>query len=57
MEQFGNIKVRYWVGIPYLYFIGTMGGNIIYDALVIGILAGFTDIIRERGDGAPPAAR
>ena len=51
------MKIRYWIGIPYLMFVASMGGNVIYDALVIGILAGFTDIIRERGDGAPPPAR
>ena len=43
------MKLRYLFGIPYLFFFGMMGGDIIYDALVIGVLAGFTDIIREGG--------
>ena len=45
------MKLRYLFGIPYLFFFGMMGGDIIYDALVIGVLAGFTDIIREGGNG------
>ena len=47
------MKLRYLFGIPYLFFLGMMGGDIIYDALVIGVLAGFTDIYRE-GGGRPP---
>ena len=45
------MKLRYLFGIPYLFFMGTMSGNIIYDALVIGVLAGITDIIQEGGNG------
>ena len=48
-----TIKLRYLVGIPYLYFIGTMSGNILFDAAVIGILAGITDMVQE-GGGRPP---
>tara|TARA_Y100000310_G_scaffold312532_1_gene359928 strand:+ start:491 stop:640 length:150 start_codon:yes stop_codon:yes gene_type:complete len=43
------MKLRYWIGIPYLIFIWSIGGNIIFDAMVIGILAGFTDMIQEGG--------
>ena len=48
------MKLRYWVGIPYLYLIAVMGGNILFSALLIGILAGFTDNIVGRNDGEGP---
>ena len=48
------MKIRYWIGIPYLMFVASMGGNIVYDAMVIGILAGFIDIILEGGGGGGP---
>ena len=48
------MKIRYWVGIPYLMFVASMGGNVIYDALVIGILVGITDMFIEGGGGRPP---
>ena len=48
------MKIRYWIGIPYLMFVASMGGIIVYDAMVIGILAGFTDIILEGGGGGGP---
>ena len=51
MEPTYMMKLRYLFGIPYLFFLGMMGGDIIYDALVIGVLAGFTDIYREGGNG------
>ena len=54
MERFDKMKIRYWIGIPYLMFVASMGGNIVYDAMVIGILAGFTDIILEGGGGGGP---
>ncbi len=53
MERFGRMKIRYWIGIPFLFAVGYMGGEIIFEALVIGILSGFTDIMME-GGGKPP---
>ena len=49
-----TIKLRYLVGIPYLMFVASMGNNVLFEALVIGILAGFTDIYKEGGGGRPP---
>ena len=53
MERFDRMKIRYWIGIPYLMFVASMGGNVLFEALVLGILAGFTDIMME-GGGKPP---
>ena len=47
------MKLRYAIGIPYLYLMVSMGGNILWDALVIGILCGLTDYFLE-GGGKPP---
>ena len=41
------MKLRYIVGIPVLLGLGYMGGNILFEAIVIGILAGFTDSMKE----------
>jgi hypothetical protein len=40
-------KVRFIIGIPYLFFIGYAGGGIIYEAMVIGIVCAFIDFIGE----------
>ena len=45
------MKLRYLVGIPYLYFVGSMGGNILWEAIVIGVLAGISDIWILGGGG------
>jgi len=37
------IKFRYLFGVPYLFFMAMAGQNILFDAIVIGILAGLTD--------------
>ena len=47
------MRLRYIVGIPYLYLMVSMGGNILWDALVIGILCGLTDYFLEGGGGRP----
>ena len=50
------MKIRYAVFIPYLYFIGMMGGNVLAEAIVIGICLGTYDLIfRNGGDGGRPA--
>ena len=41
------MKLRYIVGIPVLLGIGYMGGNMIIEAIVIGILSGLTDMMKE----------
>jgi len=38
-------KIRFIVGIPYLVFIGYVGGSIIYEAMVIGIVCAIVDFI------------
>jgi hypothetical protein len=43
------MKLRYLVGIPYLVFVVLWGGNIMFDAFVIGVLAGLTDM--QTGNG------
>ena len=47
------MKIRYWIGIPYLMFVASMGGNVMFEASVLGILAGITDMFIE-GGGRPP---
>ena len=46
-------KIRYFVGVPYLYFVGSMGGNILWEAMVLGIVCALTDFFLE-GGGQPP---
>ena len=41
------MKFRYWLGIPYIIFIGSMGGDILIAALTFGIAYGIIDIIKE----------
>jgi|LWDU01.1.fsa_nt_gi hypothetical protein len=40
-------KIRFIVGIPYLIFIGFAGGNILYEAIVLGIVCAIVDFIIE----------
>ena len=46
-------KIRYLVGIPYLFYVGYMGGEIFLDAMVLGVASGITDFFIE-GGGNPP---
>ena len=46
-------KIRYFVGIPYLYFIASMGGNVLWEAMVLGIVCAVTDFFLEGGGGRP----
>ena len=46
-------KIRYFIGVPYLYFIASMGGNILWEAMVLGIVCALTDFFLE-GGGKPP---
>ena len=45
------MKLRYAVFIPYLYFIGMMGGNVLAEAIVIGICLGTYDLLFGNGGG------
>jgi hypothetical protein len=46
-------KIRYFIGVPYLYYIAMMGGNILWEAMVLGLVCAFTDFLLE-GGGKPP---
>ncbi len=43
--------VRYIVFIPYLYFIGMIGGNVLVEALIIGFSLGMYDVLFFGNDG------
>ena len=47
------MKLRYAIGIPYLYLMVSMGGNILWEAMVLGIVCALTDFFLE-GGGKPP---
>ena len=50
------MKLRYAIFVPYLIFIGMMGGNVLVDALVIGLALAMYDIIfGNGGSGGRPA--
>ena len=49
------MKLRYAIFVPYLIFIGMMGGNVLVDALVIGLVLAMYDIIFGNGGGGRPA--
>ena len=50
------MKLRYAIFVPYLIFIGIMGGNGLVDALVIGLaLAMYDFLFGDFGDGGRPA--
>jgi len=42
------IKLRYIFGVPFLFLLAMNGQNVLFEALVIGILAGFTDMNNDR---------
>ena len=50
------MKLRYAIFVPYLIFIGMMGGNVLVDALVIGLaLAMYDFFFGNSGGGGRPA--
>ena len=49
------MKLRYAIFVPYLIFIGIMGGNVLVDALVIGFVLAMYDFLFDGGDGGRPA--
>ena len=42
------IKLRYIFGVPFLFLLAMNGQNVLFEALVIGILSGFTDMNNDR---------
>ena len=50
------MKLRYMIFVPYLIFIGIMGGNVLVDAIVIGLaLAMYDFFFGNDGGGGRPA--
>ena len=49
------MKLRYAIFVPYLIFIGIMGGNVLVDALVIGLVLAMYDFLFDNGGGGRPA--
>ena len=45
------MKLRYIIFVPYLIFIGMMGGNVLVDAIVIGLALGVFDLIFDDHGG------
>ena len=43
------------VFVPYLIFIGITGGNVLVDALVIGLVLAMYDFLFDNRDGGRPA--
>ena len=49
------MKLRYAIFVPYLIFVGLMGGNVLVDPLVIGINLAMYDFFFGNGGGGRPA--
>jgi len=43
------MKIRYIIGIAYLSYIGMMGGSVIVEAIIIGLVLGMYDILFNNG--------
>ena len=39
------MKIRYIIGVAYLSYIGMMGGSIVVEAIIIGLVLGMYDIL------------
>ena len=50
-----HVQIRYLVFVPYLIFVGIMGGNVLVDALVIGLALAMYDFLFDGGGGGRPA--
>ena len=50
-----QLQIRYLIFIPYLIFVGMMGGNVLVDALVIGLALAMYDFLFDGGGGGRPA--
>ena len=49
------VQIRYLVFVPNLIFVGIMGGNVLVDALVIGLALAMYDFLFDGGGGGRPA--
>jgi len=50
-----QIQIRYVVFVPYLIFIGMMGGNVLAEAIVIGLALAIYDFLFDNDGGGRPA--
>ena len=50
-----QLQIRYIVFVPYLIFIGMMGGNVLMEAIVIGLVLAMYDFLFDGGGGGRPA--
>ena len=50
-----QLQIRYIVFVPYLVFIGMMGGNVLMEAIVIGLVLAMYDFLFDGGGGGRPA--
>ena len=50
-----QLQIRYLVLIPYLIFVGMMGGNVLVEAIVIGLALAMYDFLFDGGGGGRPA--
>ena len=50
-----QLQIRYLVFIPYLIFVGMMGGNVLVEAIVIGLALAMYDFLFDNGGGGRPA--
>ena len=49
------MKLRYAIFVPYLIFVGLMGGNVLVEAIVIGFVLAMYDFLFDGGGGGRPA--
>ena len=49
------MKLRYAIFVPYLIFVGLMGGNVLVEAIVIGFVLAMYDFLFDNGGGGRPA--
>ena len=50
-----HLQIRYLVFIPYLIFVGMMGGNILAESIVVGLALAIYDYLFDNGGGGRPA--
>lgn len=41
-------RPRYFIGTLYLAFVGSLGANLIYESIFVGLFFGFYDYVKER---------
>ena len=49
------MKLRYMIFVPYLIFVGLMGGNVLVESIVIGFSLAMYDFLFDGSGGGRPA--